>query len=290
LDDDLQKNNVAIIGQNEIEKIKPEIGSGKFGKVYKGKYKGIDVAIKKMVIENLDQEANRAEVISEIKNLQVAVSEHVPKFYGVWKGLNGKHYNLVFEFIEGKSLRDILKTLTFDEKISILYQTAEIANFLHNRKMFHRDIKPDNIMVNMDTMVIKMIDFGTAKLATKTITFTSKAVGTTIYMAPDFFDIDVDDDGDKPIANTPKVDIWSIGCMMSEMMSGVEPWHNLTKSEKKVEAYLIKQTPFPIPKEIMEKHPEFQGMIEKCTKLHWQERCSTEEVMEFLKPMLKVKK
>jgi len=142
-------------------------------------------------------------------------------------------------------------------------------------------------MVNTETKNIKLIDFGTAKIATKTVTFTAKAVGTTFYMAPDFFDFDEDNDSDKPIQNSYKVDVWSIGCMISEMLSGVYPWHNLSKSENKVEAFLIKKTPFPIPKEINEKFPQFLEIIERCTKVNAEERCSTEDIMNVLAPMLK---
>jgi len=143
LDDELKANNVNIIPTPDLEKIKPPIGEGKFGLVFKGNYKGNPVAIKKMIFEQLDKDVI-AEVIGEIKNLQVAVLEstHVPKFYGVWRGKKGNHYNLIFEFIEGRPLREMMDILTFDEKVLILYQTCEIVNVLHKRKLYHRDIKP----------------------------------------------------------------------------------------------------------------------------------------------------
>jgi len=242
-----------------------------------------------MIFESLEPETVN-EIIVEIKNLQVAVieSNHVPKFFGVWKGKAGKHYHLIFEFIEGLPLRDIMGSLTLEEKLSILYQTCDIINVLHKRKLYHRDIKPENIMVNPETKNIKLIDFGTAKLATKTVTFTAKAVGTTFYMAPDFFDFDENEDNDKPISNSYKVDIWSIGCMMSEMLSGVYPWHNVTKLESKVEACLIKKTPFPIPKEITDKFPEYKEIIQNCLKISSEDRCSTDEIMKFLATKIKI--
>jgi len=288
LNKELIANNVLVINPDEIDKVKPHIGEGKFGKVFKGTFKGTPVAIKKMMFETLD-EATVNEVIGEIKNLLVASAEsiHVPCFYGVWKGLKNKHYHLVFEYIEGSNLRDVMAVLSFEEKLSVLFQTCEIVNILHKRKLYHRDIKPENIMINMTTKNIKLIDFGTAKIASKTVTFTSKAVGTTFYMAPDFFDFDESEESDKPIQNSYKVDVWSLGCMMSEMVSGVYPWFNVTKSENKVEAYLIKKTPFPIPPIINEKHPEFKDIIERCTKPNREERCSTEDIMAFLSPLVK---
>jgi len=239
-----------------------------------------------MIFEQIDEESVQ-EIITEIKNLQYAVCPEVPKFYGIWKGAKGVHYHLIFEYVEGKTLRDILEKLTFDEKIKILYQTSEVVCFLHNKKLFHRDIKPENIMVNPDTYIIKLIDFGTAKLASKTVTFTSKAVGTTYYMAPDYFDFDDNDESDKPISYSLKVDVWSIGCMISELLSGVYPWFNLTKSENKVEAHLIKKSPFPIPKEIDANYPAFKPLLEKCLNVNADARCDCEEILAFLKPYLK---
>jgi len=131
---------------------------------------------------------------------------------------------------------------------------------------------------------VKLIDFGTVKLATKTVTFTKKAVGTTFYMAPDFFDYNEEDESEKPISNTSKVDVWSIGCMMSEMVSGVYPWSNMTKSENKVEAALIKGSAFPIPKEVVEPYKE---MIQRCLKTKCEERCTMEDIMKFLEPIVK---
>jgi len=288
LEDELKKNNVTLIPAEEIEKFKPEIGEGKFGKVFKGKYKGLNVAIKKMMFDNLNQE-NLNELIVEIKNLLVAAQEsnHVPTFHGVWKGKNGKHYHLIFEFIEGLPLRNVMKDLSYEDKIWVMYQICEIVNLLHKKKLYHRDLKPENIMMNMQTKNIKLIDFGTAKIATKTVTFTSKAVGTTFYMAPDYFDFEEDNDDDKPIQNTGKVDVWSLGCMISEMLSGIFPWTNVTKNEGKIEAMLIKKTPFPIPKEINEKFPQFKDIIEKCTKPNAKERCTVDDVMTFLTPLVK---
>jgi serine/threonine protein kinase len=285
LDDELVKNKVGIIPKDDIVKL-AVLGEGKFGKVYSGKYKDMDIAIKKMIFDNLDNETID-EIINEIKNLQVAEITHVPKFFGVWKGVKEKHYHLIFELINGKTLREVMEFLTLDDKLSIIYQIADISSTLHKKKLLHRDIKPENIMIVLDTKAVKLIDFGTAKLATKTVTFTSKAVGTTFYMAPDFYNFENDDDSDKPISNSHKVDVWSIGCMISELLSGTYPWHNVTKSETKIEALLIKGHPFPIPKAIDDNFPQFKTLIERCTQTNPDQRCTSEDIKEFLLPYLK---
>jgi len=235
-----------------------------------------------MMFDAIDR-ATIDEIITEIKNLNFAECDHVPKFYGIWKGgQKKKHFALVFEFIEGNPLRNIMDALNFEEKLSVLIQIAEVMSFIHKKKLLHRDLKPENIMVNPEKKV-KLIDFGTAKIAEKTISYTSKATGTTFYMAPDNFEVDEETESDKPISNTPKLDIWSLGCMISELLSGIYPWFNLTKQENKVETYLIKKHAFPIPKEIDAKYPEYKPIIESCTKLNPIERSSADDVIDFLK-------
>jgi len=285
LDAEILRQNITVLGKDEVVKIKPFIGEGKFGKVYKGVCKGDNIALKKMIFDSIDEDT-LDEIITEIKNLQYAVCPEVPKFYGVWKGKKQIHYHLVFEFIEGKTLREVIHILTFEEKIKIIYQTAEVMGFLHKRKLYHRDIKPENIMILPDMKTVKLIDFGTAKLASKTITYTSKAIGTTFYMAPDYFDFDEESESDKPISYNHKVYIWSIGCMISEILTGIYPWFNVTKNENKVEAHLIKKSPFPIPKEIDEKYPQFKPLIENCLKIKPDERYECDQIMAFLIPFM----
>ena len=75
--------------------------------------------------------------------------------------------------------------------------------------------------------------------------------------------------------------------MISEIFSGVTPWHNLTKLEQKVEAFLIMKKPFPIAIEIKEQYPQFLELITKCTKVDYMERCTTEDIIDYLTPFLK---
>jgi len=163
-------------------------------------------------------------------------------------------------------------------------------NTFHSKLFFHRDLKPDNIMISGPEKRVKLIDFGTARLATKTITYTSAALGTSFYMAPDNFHIDEEEDHEenpeKVLTTGIKVDVWSIGCMLSEILSGVFPWSNVTKNPTFVESFLIHKKPFPLPKEIEEKHPEFLEILEKCFKINPLERCSCQDVLYFLKSRL----
>jgi len=158
-------------------------------------------------------------------------------------------------------------------------------SYFHKKKFFHRDVKPENIMLIGPEKKVKLIDFGTARMASQTITFTSSAVGTSFYMAPDNFHIDEEGEHEDECVLTtgPRVDVWSIGCIMSEMLSGVFPWSNLTKNPTYVESYLIHKRAFPLPDEIDKNYPDFKEIFEKIFKINPKERCTCEDVLDFLK-------
>ena len=141
-------------------------------------------------------------------------------------------------------------------------------------------------MVSQDRMKIKLIDFSTARLDKHTITYTSTAIGNSFYMAPDYYDFDEDDknmDLEKNIRISCKVDVWSVGCIISELLSGIFPWHNVTKNESKVEASLIQKKPFPIPIEIDKNYPEYKAMLQRCLEPNSDERGTCEDVRVFLR-------
>jgi len=289
LDEELGKIGVEIIPNDAIVRNKPAIGSGKFGKVYRGKYQNKVVAIKKMVFTQDAIQDHKKDLLREIENIKWAAkdSEQVPCFHGVWKGIKGHHYHLVFEFIEGTTLREVMPKLDDKEKMKVIYEICQLMNYFHMKKFFHRDLKPENIMISGPEKKVKLIDFGTARLASQTITYTSAALGTAFYMAPDNFHVDEDgdheDNPEKVLTTGIKVDVWSIGCIITEILSGVFPWSNLTKNPTYVESFLIHKKPFPMPKEIEEKYPDFKDILEKCFKINPLERCSCQDLLDFIK-------
>jgi len=133
---------------------------------------------------------------------------------------------------------------------------------------------------------IKLIDFGTAKLATRTITYTSSAIGTTFYMAPDYYDFDDETESEKPVGHSTAVDVWSLGVILTEIISGVFPYSHVTRNETVIESMLIKRKKFPIPHEIKKDFHEFLPIIERCLELDRHKRCTSEDAMIFLKGYL----
>ena len=125
-----------------------------------------------------------------------------------------KYVYFLMDYIKGKELFDVLRDIGMLNKFQAQFYSASIllaVNYLHERKIVYRDIKPENIMV-VTNGFIKLIDFGTAKtMKDKTNTI----IGTPDYMAPEVI---------MGKGYTFKVDYWSIAIMMYEYLCGKTPF------------------------------------------------------------------
>ena len=288
MDDSVQSREINIIKEHEIEYKVEKIGEGTFSKVYKGKYKDKEVALKKLkYFFKKNETLFVKDLKTEIENITFLKCNYAPKFYGLWIKKNRKgntRYLLVFEYINGLTLRNSIPHIKVREKLQIICQICEILSLFHEKKLIHRDLKPDNFIIS-EGLNVKIIDFGTAKICSKTYSSTSKIVGTVMYMAPENFDITIDSE-DNPIVVSYKADIWSLGCMISELFSGIKPWSNLTKDVSVIESQLMMKRNFPIPLGINEKYPNIYKIIEMCTKIDPQQRIESENIFKILKELL----
>jgi TolB-like protein/tetratricopeptide (TPR) repeat protein len=132
---------------------------------------------------------------------------------------NGLFY-YVMPFIQGESVRDKLdreKQLGIDEAIQITLEVADALGYAHAQNIVHRDIKPENVMMSNGHALVA--DFGIARARTEAgqskLTQTGMAVGTPVYMSPE------QATGE---AVGPSADIYSLGCMLYEMLAGEPPF------------------------------------------------------------------
>src|SRR5437667_10471010 len=137
------------------------------------------------------------------------------------------------EFVDGVSLRRLLEggRVSPREALAIVPQICDALQFAHDHGIVHRDIKPENVLVDKHGRV-KIADFGLAKLLGKDpqaerLTRAAEVMGTPHYMAPEQIE--------KPLEVDHRADIYSLGVVFYEMLTGELPLGRFHAPSKKVE-------------------------------------------------------
>lgn len=184
-----------------------------------------DLANDEKFVRRFQREANAASRLSH---------PNIVEIYDVGED-NGKYF-IVMEYVEGQTLKNLIKRrggLTLPEVMDIMLQLTSGMACAHESYIIHRDIKPQNIMI-LDDGRIKITDFGIAQtLNSSDLTQTNSVMGSVHYLPPEQA---------NGGASTLKCDIYSLGILMYELITGRVPF----KGENAVEI-AIKQMKEPIP-------------------------------------------
>lgn len=216
----------AVFGERyEIESV---IGSGGMSVVYRAKHKLMDkvVAIKLLDPRLVKQQIAvrrfqlEAQAASRLNHPNVIIVHD----FGITP--DGQPY-MVMDFLSGRSLQDILDEkpqLVADRAKKIFMQVASGLGHAHKMGVVHRDVKPNNIVIDRDhngEEAVKIVDFGIAKLVSDSaspqerLTRAGEFFGTSMYMSPEQCrGKDVDS----------RSDIYSLGCVMFESLTGLPPF------------------------------------------------------------------
>lgn len=218
------------------------IGSGGFGCVYRGTFRGQEVAIKKLHLDNgVVTPAQLQEFKKEIGNMMELRHPRLIAFVGA--ALVAPALCIVTEFMPNGSLYDVLhkrKTpLVYARRSLISSQTVEGVAFLHGRSppFVHRDLKSLNAVMDME-LNVKLCDFGLTQSMEKThISRRENEGGSPRYMAPELFD--------SKGRITEKIDIWALGCLILEIFTGRMPHEDCNNIQQVMTKTLIdKAYPF----------------------------------------------
>lgn len=250
-----------------------ELGRGAMGVVYRGRDKILDrpVAIK-MILGDLGQDSEAlARFITEAQS--AAALEH-PGIITVYDIRAEEPMFIVMEFVEGKSLNDLLagRKCPISHFKQLAIRMCEPLAFAHRAEVVHRDIKPDNIMVTKSGGV-KIADFGLSRKGVGSgATQVGQVMGTPYYMPPEQIR------GTKTDARS---DIYSLGITLYEMLTGTPPF---TDGDI---AYLhIHEEPPKISMRHPEVSPELEAVVLKCIEKEPDARCQTvDELLEALKAL-----
>ncbi|KAL0576321.1 Protein kinase of the Mitotic Exit Network [Marasmius crinis-equi] len=195
------------------------LGKGAFGQVYRALNwaTGETVAVKEIQLSNIPK-SDLGEIMSEIDLLKNLNHPNIVKYKGFVKTRDFLY--IILEFCENGSLHGILKRFgKFPESLVAVYlsQILEGLVYLHDQGVIHRDIKGANILTNKDGTV-KLADFGVASSTTTGAVSNDAVVGSPYWMAPEVI---------EQSGATTASDIWSVGCVVIELLEGAPPYHDL---------------------------------------------------------------
>src|SRR5579885_840846 len=197
------------------------LGAGGMGAVYKGYDHVLEKTIGvKMLLPSLKKEAairfhNEAKACAKLEHpniLKVLDFGQTPK---------GDFY-LIMDYIEGRSLADVIKTsgpLEVGTALDVFCQICSGLQHAHSRGVLHRDVKPSNVMLAQEAggnYQVKVVDFGIAKLKSdeQKLTTTGVRIGSPLYMSPEQARGEEVDH---------RSDIYSMGCLMFAALTGAPP-------------------------------------------------------------------
>ncbi|KAH7533739.1 hypothetical protein FEM48_Zijuj04G0163600 [Ziziphus jujuba var. spinosa] len=202
-------------------KIQEVIGKGSYGVVCSAidTHTGEKVAIKKIhdIFEHI---SDAARILREIKLLRLLRHPDIVEIKHIMMPPSRRDFKdiyVVFELMES-DLHQVIKAnddLTKEHYQFFLYQLLRALKYIHTANVYHRDLKPKNILANANCK-LKICDFGLARVAfsdTPTTIFWTDYVATRWYRAPELC-------GSFFSKYTPAIDIWSIGCIFAEVLTG----------------------------------------------------------------------
>ena len=182
-------------------------------------------------------------------------------------------YYIASEYVEGETLRQRIRKekLGVAEAAGISAQVASALVAAHERGIVHRDIKPANLMVRNDG-IVKLLDFGIAKLSdeagsrrggdtVQSVSDAGAVLGTVRYMSPEQARGQVVD---------ARSDLFSLGVVMYEMVTGQAPFQGETTSD--VIAEILKSEPVPLTTAVPGLSPQFEAIVERAIRKNRDER------------------
>ncbi|XP_074377998.1 RAF-like serine/threonine-protein kinase 20 [Apium graveolens] len=222
--------NLQIIRNADLEELQ-ELGSGTYGTVYHGKWRGTDVAIKRIKKSCFAGRSSEQERLSKDfwREAQILSKLHHPNvvaFYGVVPDGPEGTLATVTEFMVNGSLRHVLvkkdRALDPRRKLMIARDAAFGMEYLHMKNIVHFDLKCDNLLVNLGDPrrpICKVGDFGLSRIKRNTLV-SGGVRGTLPWMAPELLN-------GSSSRVSEKVDVYSFGIAMWEILTGEEPYANM---------------------------------------------------------------
>lgn len=257
------------------------LGAGGMGEVYLARDSRLGRTVALKVLAQ-DVSADKRRMQRFRQEAKIASSLNQPNILTIFEfgEISGLTF-LATEFVDGETLRDYMhgKRLKIGEVLEIATQVLAALDAAHDARIVHRDIKPENVMIRRRDRVVKVLDFGLAKVterkstmltgqeseleaATEFKTAPHSVMGTINYMSPEQA---------QALPIDERTDIWSTAVMIYEMASGMLPFKGATDSHTIVQ--ILEKDPVPLTQFTQLKVPaELQRIVSKALSKNADER------------------
>lgn len=243
-----------------------EIGRGGMGIVYRARQVSLNriVAVKTILGDRLSTGADAERLRAEAESVAGLQHPGIVKTHEVGEHA-GRHY-FSMEYVESRTLFALIREALLSSKRAAEYarQIAEAIGHAHQNQIWHRDLKPSNILIDRNDRV-RVADFGLAKRVQSdaNLTMSGQIVGTPAYMAPE-------QAGAKRGKIGPRSDVYSVGAMLYEMLTGRPPF----QADNRLEILMEVQQDDPVlPRRLNPQIPRDLEMIcLKCLEKNPQHR------------------
>jgi serine/threonine protein kinase len=221
----------SFIGVNKLPAgkvvIGPYVAEGAFGKVYRGRWGGQTVALKRIDFANAaknfmtSDEAIKEAMQWEVSCLSTVSHPNVVQFYGLYQDRNEGYLYLVMEFCEGGTLQEALAAASappWSKRWQWALQTTEALAYLHKEGMLHRDLKAGNVLLDSYERA-KLADLGLAQVDVLLQAHEAKVVGEGLqdkrFIAPETVN--------SPTLSSKETDVYALGLVFWQLASKEEP-------------------------------------------------------------------
>ena len=263
------------VGQYKTERL---LGEGGMGKVYLATDRlGRKVALKLLADQHDQDQRHLARFAQEAQTVLTLNHPNVVTIFDIGK-IDGTFY-IASELIEGETLRERLvqHQVTLPDVLEIAAQIANALVAAHEKGIVHRDIKPENVMIRKDAYV-KVLDFGIAKLTEEFVgpisgdaltrlkveTGEGVVMGTASYMSPEQA---------KGVSVDARTDLWSLGAVIYEMVTGRRPFAGETATE--TISLILQKEPAPLTRYAPDVPAELERIVSKALTKNRDERYQT---------------